>query len=193
MIPEPVVGREPAIKVGVQEPILGDAGMGLVSNRKDDAGEDNDYDEYEDDKFPGENYHDKKVVHFGNKESLKSLDENTEDYDNESLDEDEDGDYTYYDENDEGLEKQDRVKQKKYFPNTGIEKKQIVPKIPNNSAFQRRSAHEGYESFSDSSSPTGIVLITAMFTLVLLLLLMYRFIKKRRIHIRYNPTSFLKL
>lgn len=195
MIPDLADRREPAAKVGVQEPILGDAGMGLVSNHKDDAGEDNDYDEYEDDKFPGENYHDKKVVHFGNnKESLKSLDENAEDYDNESLDEDEDGDYTYYDENDEGLEKQERVnKQKKYFQNTGIEKKQIVPRIPRNSAFQGRSAHEGHESFSDNSSPTGIVLITVTFTLVLLLLLMYRFIKKRRIHIRYNPTSFLKL
>lgn len=209
MIPDPDVKKGlPAAKHGIQEPVLNDAvifgsnrkddaGIGLGSNRKDDTGDHNNYDEYEDDKIPGENYHDKKVVHFGNnKESLKSLDENGEDYDNESLDEDEDGDYTYYDENDEGLENLVHVKNpKKYFQNTGIEKRQIVPRIPRNSAFQGRSAHEGHnKSYTgSSSSPTGIVVITVTFTLVLLLLLMYRFIKKRRIHIRYNPTSFLKL
>ncbi|CAI9729817.1 Hypothetical predicted protein [Octopus vulgaris] len=188
------VQQETVIKKSFQEPVLGD--MGIERDNKKDGVQEDDYEEYENDKFLNENYRDKKVVHFGNnKESLKALDENGDGYDDDSLDEeDEDGDYTYYDENEEDTARQEKInKQQKFLQNLAPDKKQILPRIARNSGFHGRSSQENQETFGNNSSPTGIILITVVFIITVLLLLMYRFIKKRRIHIRYNPRTFLKL
>ena len=102
-----------------------------------------------------------------------------------------DTDYTYYQENhqhDDYVVKEDLEKdvKGKLKPVNEENISEDSSKLVNVDAPQLMS----HERFGGSPHVTFIVVAVCMFVI---LLLMYRFIKSRRIHIRYNPRSFSRL
>ena len=101
---------------------------------------------------------------------------------------DDDRDYPYYD-HDHHADHDDYKEEKVQ----NVQKDSAVPAEVENAEKQAIVINQQKDLVQSTSSPMGSVLFAVVFSIVVVLLLMYRFIRTRRIHIKYKIRSLLHI